>query len=365
MAVIKHPLGEKANAYKAFVLEKYEATSNAVISFETEEKIPVFAMVNGTISKIKEDEELGKTVTLESSEWNYSKKTNTPLYLTYCHLNGIGVKEGDPVVAGAQLAFTGKSGSLAEKSILTLFFAEKEKTEQTKSIDVSGYKQPDGLELKNLMLMKKDGKQDTLKKENLKQYVHKIFAQDAKLTQSASTTDLSNENVSLLVAIVAQERNWGSNDPSLSIIAKSESVCRIIRNRAYKTNSSFVEVALDMIPDEPYNTDPSNFTGSMEQKVTKDYTGVYGTVTAGTTFYDFVSQVISGIDFGLPEACLNSKGISYDAAELYATTGFMVSSRAANYPNSIVVEWDNWACMDWDFYPSNSANTVNSAPPVR
>lgn len=364
MAVINHPLGDKANAYIPYIDEKYNTTTpSASITYPLPAKISVYNMVKGEVTKVDKDETLGNFLIIKSSDWNYCKKTNQPLYITYCHLSKIDKKEGDEVQTGELIATSGESGSLAEGGVLTIFFSEQDNIPKISSIDVSNYKEPDELKLLSLKKKEKNGEMTELKAENLKQYIHKIFGQEP--IQKTIAVDLNGENVPLIVAIAAQEINWGGNNPTLSRVAKTEAVCRIIRNRSYKLAYSLTDAAMGLVPDTPYDTMVENFTGSMNQTLGQNMVGVYGTAGKGIRFYDFVTYIVSGGDYGLPEAYLNSISKAYNKNDLYAVTGFMSSARANNYKSSIIAEWDDFACMNWNYFPSNSSKTVNNIPPVR
>lgn len=359
MSKLIHPLGTIGGTISPFIDNKYNTTEpSANISFLVSENNLAYAMVDSEITEVKEDTELGKIIILKSSEWNYSKKNNnSPLYQTYCHLNAVDVKKGDTVKAGDTLGKTGKTGSLASSSCLTIFFSEGATSPKIKTINVSKYASPEKLVFTDLSIKEIDGTSKVLDKNSLQEYIHKIFGQNPKMNTQTITTDLSGEDVKLIAAIVVQENGWGQNDPSEITIAKTEAVCRVIRNRSYKIASTLTHVAMDLQPDQPYNTMVDEFSTSLS----------YTANIRGTKmdFLTFVTNIVGGIDYKYIEQVANLRS-GYQYADLYGITGFMTTNRANAYPSSIVATWDNdeYACMNWKFFPSNSNNIVNDVMPI-
>jgi hypothetical protein len=88
---------------------------------------------------------------------------------------------------------------------------------------------------------------------------------------------------------------WGANadNCNLSTVAKTEAVCRTIRNRAYASNISLADAAGGLGPNTPYNEDVSAFSIHNNYKANID-----GLII---TFRDFIDTVCRGGDFFLVE----------------------------------------------------------------
>lgn len=360
MAKLIHPFGELGLSTVPFIDNKYGTNSpSESITFSIKENTTVYAMINSVVTKVTDDKELGKIIILKSSDWNYSKKNNNkPLYQTYCHLNSGSVKEGEEVKSGQEIGKTGKTGILASTGTFTIFFSESDSVPKIKSINIENYSSPEGLDFNNLTVKNKDGLTETLAKNNLKQYVHKIFGQTPQLNKQTITADLSGEDIKLIAAIVAQENGWGQNNPDPITLAKSETVCRVIRNRSYKIASTLTHAAMGLLPDKPYDTMVDNFSASLAYEA-----NIRG---QKMNFLTFVTNIVGGIDYDYIEDVAVLRG-SYKKEDLYGITGFMTTNRANAYPSSIVATWDNneYACMNWNFFPSNSKNIVNDVMPTR
>lgn len=360
MSKLIHPLGTIGGTISPFIDNKYNTTEpSANISFLVSENNLAYAMVDSEITEVKEDTELGKIIILKSSVWNYSKKNNnSPLYQTYCHLNAVDVKKGDLVKAGDTLGKTGKTGSLASSSCLTIFFSEDATSPKIKTINVSKYASPEKLVFTDLSIKEIDGTSKVLDKNSLQEYIHKIFAQTPESTSYATTTvtkDLTGEDTTIIASVVAQENNWGGNYPDVPHLAKSEAVCRVIRNRSYRVAESLTDAALS-IADKQYDVSNNSYEAQFNHVAKINGQEI--------RFFDFVINVVSGTDYNFIER-MGGLQPNYKEEELYGITGFMTTSQAQNFPGSIVAIWDDFACLNWKFYPPTASRIVNTEMPRR
>ena len=357
MGKIIHPLGKKGGTLTPFV--DGTASNEANINFYVVGNMEVYAIVDGTIVDIDEKDKLGNTITIKTNSFNYNNNEN--LYLTYCRLGEVLVNKGDKINAGSVIAKT-IGTNYKTSNIITIFFSEVNNYTQITSIPITNRRTDiNYIDLKKIT----NNGEEIIKSDNLQYYIRLIFFFFLELSIASSfVAKISESDLDYLVAIVAQERSWSewgtdinSSAYSLSSVAKTEAVCRTIRNRAYAFDTTLVHAAGGLKPEQPYDETVSNFSAH-----NKYIASINGKII---TFREFVKTVCSGGDFLLIEQIVeqyNGLVNNHSLADLYSITGFCGGDQVYSYRGSNVAEWDKFCCRDWNWFTNGASDKT---PPMR